>query len=194
MSATWAVVAAALGSSALSGLIAYGTGELRARKQAEGERLRARGEAYNSAIAASGLLAHRAHSLHVLMKTKSGVSEGLAAVLGTSEPIDALGVDVLLRRDIEPLYAAWAAVWVTGSEEGISAVNEVMQLGAAVVEAATVRGAARSKGAGALRGEKWTEEQLTQWEEQVKALGAARRRLATVARREMGSESVAFLG
>ncbi len=54
--------------------------------------------------------------------------------------------------------------------------------------AATQRGEARSEFLRRIAGEKWTQEQLDKWQEELHSLAEARRRLGVIARREAGVE------
>ena len=108
--------------------------------------------------------------------------------LGIQKPLDPLELADRLRADLEPLYEAWSEVWAVGSKEAIPEANDLVERCGAVMGAATQRGEARPEFLRRIAGEKWTQEQLDQWGEELRSLAEARRRLAVTARRESGIE------
>jgi hypothetical protein len=188
MSNLWVPVIAALGSSFLTGLVAFGLEwwrSDRADKSAQAER---RSRAYSMLLTRAAVIAYVAHGLHVIMESRSGLGEGLNVMLGKRNPLDLLELLDRLRSDLEPLYEALSEVWVVGSKEAISEANDLADRCAAVMGAATQRGEARPEPLRMIAGEKWTQEQLDQWQDELRGLAEARRRLAVTARRETGVE------
>ena len=104
------------------------------------------------------------------------------------KPLDPLELDAHLRRDTEPIYQAWSAVWVAGSQEAIRLANDLVARVSDVVGAATKPGEARTGIVRFLAAEKWSQDQLTAWNGQIAALATARRDFTLLARRELGSE------
>jgi hypothetical protein len=98
-----------------------------------------------------------------------------------------MDVDARLRQDFIPLSEAWSDVWTIGSSEAVIASNWIIDTAAAVVGAATTTGDG-GNWLGRLAAHQWTDEQLRQWNDDLKALAIARRNLAELARRELGIE------
>ncbi len=94
----------------------------------------------------------------------------------------------LQRTDLEPLYEAWSEVWTWGSKEAIPAANDLVARCGSVMGAATQRGELGSVLQRFIAGEKWTPQQLDEWNKEVQALAETRRRFAAIARREAGVE------
>jgi hypothetical protein len=184
----WAPVVAALGSSFLTGLVAFGLDARKARRQQRESLLELRRRSYSRLLVAAGLMGHTADALHVAMEVRSGVSEGANVTRRSREPVDPLELYERLRQDLQPLYDAWSDVWTVGTSEAIPLANHLVDKCGSVVGAATTRGAARSLLGRLLAGEKWTEEQLRAWAVERQALAEARKSLAELARRESGIE------
>lgn len=188
MSDLWIPVIAALGSSALTGLVVVGLEWWRSSREGRAARAERRGRAYTRLLAQSGVIAHTASGLHVAMEARSGLREGLNVMLRLQKPSDPLDLIDRLRVDIQPLYEAWSEVWAVGSKEAISEANDLVARCGAVMGAATQQGKARPEFLRMISGEKWTQAQLDQWQEELRGLAEARRRLGITARREAGVE------
>ena len=184
----WVPVIAALGSSALTGMVAFGFEwwrSSRAERSALSER---RTRAYSMLLTRSAVIAHVASGLHITMESRSGLTEGLNVTLCIQKPLDPLELADRLRADLEPLYEAWSEVWIVGSKEAIPEANDVVAQCGVVVGTATQRGEARPELLRRIAGEKWTQKQLNQWNKELQGLAEARRRFAITARREAGVE------
>jgi hypothetical protein len=184
----WVPVIAALGASALTGMVAFGMEWWRSNKEGKSALSERRARAYSMLLARSAVIAHFAGDLHAVMEVRSGLREGLDVMLGKQKSVDLLELSERVRADLEPIYEAWSEVWTVGSQEAIAEANELVAQCGAVVGAATQRGKARPEFLIRIAGEKWTQEQLDQWGEELRSLAQARRRLAVVARREAGVE------
>ncbi len=188
MSDLWVPVIAALGSSALTGLVAFGLGwwhSHRAEKLALSER---RTRAYSMLLTRAAVIDYLAGGLHIAMQFRSGIADGVSVTLGKQKAFDPLELVDRLRADVQPLYEAWSEVWVVGSKEAIREANDLVAQCGAVMGAATQRGEARPELLRVIVGAKWTQEQLDQWEKEQRGLAEARRRFAAIARREAGVE------
>jgi hypothetical protein len=188
MSDLWIPVIAALGGSALTGLLGFGLlwwQSHRAEQSALSER---RARAYSILLARSGVIVHVAMGFHTTMQFRSGLAEGVNVMLGKQKPLDPLELTERIRADIEPLYEAWSEVWAVGSKEAIIEANILVDKCGDVMSAATRPGEAMPRFMQIIAGEKWTQTQLDQWAKEVSALAEARRRLAITARREAGVE------
>lgn len=188
MSDLWLPVIAALGSAALTGIVAFRIEwwrSFRAEKAALAER---RARAYSTLLAQAGVVAFIAHGLHIMMETRSGLREDLNVTLGRQKPIDSLELIDQLRANLQPLYEAWSEVWVVGSKEAIAVTNDVVDQCGAVMGVATQRGKAMPSVLRNIVGKKWTQEQLKQWEKELRILALARKRLGEIARRGTGMQ------
>lgn len=188
MSDLWIPVIAALGSSALTGLVAFGLEWWRASRAEQSARTERRSRAYSLLLARSTVIAHLASDLHALMETRSGMREGINVTLRFQKALDPIAFHDRLRAEIQPLYEAWSEVWTVGSKEAIPEANDLVARCGTVVGAATRRGEANPLWLRGITGEKWTQQQLDQWQEELRGLAEARRRLGIIARREAGVE------
>ncbi len=189
MSDLWVpVVVAALGSSALTGIVAFGLDWWRSKRADKSARAERRSRAYSTLLTRSTSIVHLASDLHLTMEFRSGLREGLNVTLGRQKALDPLELADRLRAELQPLYEAWSEVWVIGSKEAITEANDLIARCGVVVGAATRQGEARPLLLRRIAGEKWTQKQLDQWQEELRGLAEARRRLGVVARREAGVE------
>ena len=81
-------------------------------------------------------------------------------------------------------------VWAVGSEAAIAEANDLVAHCGEVMGAATQHGRALPAWLRTLVGEKWSREQLTQWQEEMRGLAASRKRFGEIARKELGVEAV----
>ncbi len=188
MSNLWVPVIAALGASALTGMVAFGLEWWRSKRADKSARAERRSRTYSMLLTRSTVIANLASDLHLTMELRSGLGEGLNVTLGKQKPLDPLELTDRLRADLQPLYEAWSEVWVVGSKEAIPEANDLVARCGAVMGAATQQGEARSLLLRVIAGEKWTQKQLDQWQEELRGLAEARRRLGVIARREAGVE------
>jgi len=187
MDAAWAAVTAGAISALLTVSFSLLAVERRLRHdQAETRRLERR-QAYSELLAYSGLLAQRARTLHLTMELRSGLKEGVDVLAGLRKPLDVFELDSLLRQDFEPIYRSWSTVWTIGSQEAISAANDLVYQAAVLLRSATQRGRGRPNWLRALAGETWTQEQLDTWAQEERSLGKSRREFNMVVRNELGS-------
>ncbi len=184
MSNLWVPVIAALGSSFLTGLVAFGLEWWRSYRADKSARAERRSRAYSMLLTRSIVISQLASDLHFTMEVRSGLGAGVNLL----KPLDPLELADRLRAEAQPLYEAWSEVWVVGSKEAISEANDLVAQCGDVMGAATQRGEARSEFLRRIAGEKWTQEQLDKWQEELHSLAEARRRLGVIARREAGVE------
>jgi hypothetical protein len=182
------VLIAALGSSALTGAVAFGLEWWRSNRADKSAGAERRSRAYSMLLSRSTIIAHLASDLHVAMEARSGLREGLNVTMRIQKALDPLELTDRLRAEIQPLYEAWSEVWVVGSKAAIPEANDLIARCGAVVGAATQRGKARPLWLRGIAGEKWTQQQLDQWQEELRGLAEARKRLSGIARRESGVE------
>ena len=184
------VLIAALGSSALTGAVAFGLEWWRSNRAGKATQAERRSRAYSMLLTRSIIIAHLASDLHAVMEVRSGMKEGINVTLRFQKALDPLEMQDRMRAEILPLYEAWSEVWVVGSKEAISEANDLVARCGAVVGAATQRGKAQAMWLRGITGEKWTQQQLDQWQAEQRGLTEARKRLGDVARRETGVEVV----
>jgi hypothetical protein len=184
------VLIAALGSSALTGAVAFGLEWWRSNRAGKAAQAERRSRAYSMLLTRSIIIAHLAADLHAAMEIRSGIKEGVDVTLRFQKALDPLEIQDRLRAEVLPLYEAWSEVWIVGSKEAIPVANDLVTRCGAVVSAATQHGEAQSKWLRGITGEKWTQQQLDQWQAEQHGLAEARKRLGGVARRETGVEVV----
>jgi hypothetical protein len=184
------VLIAALGSSALTGAVAFGLEWWRSNRAGKAAQAERRSRAYSLLLTRSMIIAHLAADLHIAMEIRSGIKEGIDVTFRLQKALDPLEIQDRLRAEVLPLYEAWSEVWVVGSKEAIPEANDLFARCGAVVSTATQHGKARAKWLRGITGEKWTRQQLDQWQAEQRGLAEARKRLGGVARRETGVEVV----
>ncbi len=162
MSDLWVPVIAALGGSALTGMVAFGLEWWHSKRADKSTRAERRARAYSMLLARSGVIVYIASGLHIAMEARSGLREGLNVTLGIQKPLDPLELTDRLRADLQPLYEAWSEVWVVGSKKAIPEANDLVARCGAVMGAATQQGEARPLLLRMIAGEKWTQKQLDQ--------------------------------
>ncbi len=91
---------------------------------------------------------------------------------------------------MQPLWEVWSEVWAVGSEEAIAEANDLINKCGEVIGAGAQRGQGRPMWLQALAGEKWTPEQLDQWQAEERALAVSRKRFGEIARKELGVKAV----
>ena len=90
MDPIWAPVIAAVGASALTGLVAFGIDWRGARRERhEGRRIERR-DAYAKLLSITALISHTAGALHMTMELRSGLQEGVDIGTGKRQPLDPL--------------------------------------------------------------------------------------------------------
>ena len=184
----WIPVIAALGSSLLTGFAAFGLEWWRAKSVGKAVRVERRSRAYALLLTRSLIIAHLASDLHVAMEVRSGLREGLDVTLRFRKALDPLELTDRLRAETQPLYEAWSEVWVVGSKTAIPIANDLITHCGNVIGVATQRGKARPLWLQGIAGTKWTQQQLDQWQEELRNLAEARRQLGVIARQEVGAE------
>jgi hypothetical protein len=190
MSDLWIPVIAALGASLLTGASAFGLEWWRTSRTNKAAQAERRVRAYTLLLARSAVILHTANDFHVIMDVRSGFREGVNMLLRTQKPLDPLELLERMRTDLQPLYEAWSEVWTVGSKEAIAEANDLVARCGAVIGAATQPGEAVPRFLRGFTGEKWTQDQLNQWQEEMRGLAAARKRLGEIARREVGMKPV----
>lgn len=182
----WIPVIAALGASALTGLVTLGLDERRARRQrCEGLTDR-RVHAYSRMISHAASFTLAAGAMHFTAQVRSGLTEALDIVLHHRKPVEPLDLHDWLMRELGPMLDAMAEIWVVGTPQAVVAANELMKKCNKVLELGTNRGESGSPLMRYLIGEKWTSAQMDSFQEAIDGMSEARKKLAEVARIEMG--------
>jgi hypothetical protein len=73
----WIPVIAALGSSALTGMVAFGLEWWRSKKVDKSAQAERRARAYSMLLTRSTIIAHLASDLHIAMELRSGLAESI---------------------------------------------------------------------------------------------------------------------
>lgn len=139
------VLIAALGSSALTGAVAFGLEWWRSNRAGKAAQAERRSRAYSMLLTRSIIIAHLAGDLHNVMEVRSGMKEGINVTFRFQKALDPLELAAQLRAEIQPLYEAWSEVWVVGSKEAVPEANDLFARCAAVVGAATQQGKAQAR-------------------------------------------------
>lgn len=188
MSDIWAPVIAALGSSLLTGLIAFGLEWWRSRSADKAALAERRSRAYSALLAQSTAVMSLARDLHSLIEVKSGPREGINVALRISSPVDFFELTKWSSAALNSLFEAWSEVWAIGSKEAIAEANSLVTRCAEVMGTGVQLGKARPILLAGLIGQKWTQEQLDDWQKAMQDLAESRRKLGMIARKETGIE------
>ena len=124
------------------------------------------------------------------MEYRSGLREGLNVLSGKYKALDPLELARWQITEMQPLWEAWSEVWAVGSEEAIAEANDLINKCGEAIGAGAQRGQGRPMWLQALAGEKWTPEQLDQWQAEERTLAVPRKRFGEIARKELGVEAV----
>lgn len=184
---------AALGASALTGLVSLGVvwfQECRRAKARDRDALRA---AIQELLSRSMGVATRARAMADLMRLRSGLKEGLDIAMRHRKPVDLLELHDWLDQDIAPMNAALSEIWTRDSQEGIRLANDVMNkcmdlLGASTTRQQTGNGWERVRVWAA--GERWAPEMIAENNRAMQELARARKRYAEHARARFGLDVV----
>jgi hypothetical protein len=155
----WAPVAAALGSSLLTGGLGFGGLWWQQRHRDQVADRVEKGESYHQMVAQSLPFTIRASALRITMRTRSGLGEGVDVFLRLRRPSDPMELHDWLAQGFEPINLAWSKIQMIGSAEAVAAANKLLDACADVVTVATEFGRARGRVASTLAGLRWTPEQ-----------------------------------
>jgi hypothetical protein len=197
MNDAWAVVAAALGSAALTIAGTFWLEQWRLRraaKSADTDRLR---EACVQMGGHALSFALRAHALYLTAVVRSGIGEGLDVVLYHRKPLDPMELADWLAVDLKPMLEAQSLIEITAGEELVRAASGLVLAVMGVLEKASsvtsgspgpgaslwARLAARFQALVPLRRDPEVEKAIQQ---AVRELGRELRKFARVTRERLG--------
>lgn len=198
MNEAWAVVAAALGSAALTILGAFGLERWRLRRADRGtsnDRLREACVQMGSHALAFAL---RAQALYLTTVFRSGIGEGLDIALYHRKPMDPMELADWLSVDLKPMLEAQSLIEIIGDGDLVRAAADLVLSAMAILEKASgitaasaerpgeqarQRLARRLRGLIPLRRDPEVEKAIQQ---AVRGLGQQLRRFARVTRERLG--------
>jgi hypothetical protein len=186
-------LAAALGSSALTGAAALGVvwvQEWRRRKAADRDALQG---AVTELLWRSMAVASRARALGEAMKFRSGLKEGLDVTLHHRKPADPFELHDWLAQDLVPLHAALSELWTRADQDGVRLANELAGKCGDLLGVSTARQQADGSWERARRwamGDRWTSGMIAANDKAMVELAQARKRFAEHARARLGYEAV----
>lgn len=191
MSNVWAVVIAALGASAITGLASFGVASWSSRQAAKAVLEAQKREAYLGVMTSSVRVMSRAWSLSLAMTVRSGVGEGVDIALYHRKPLDPLDLHTWFSQDFDALHDSAGRVWLHGSQEASQLTDDILLQCASLLELATSLPPHRSW-IDRLRRIRRDSEFEQRWLGEVRTLGKLRAQLATQARRELGCDLIAL--
>jgi hypothetical protein len=100
--------------------------------------------------------------------------------------VDPLHLLEVVRRDLEPLYDAWTQVWIAGTPDAVQVGNELVDQARQVLAVGTLLDRSRNRLSRYLAGEKWSRPQIDAYQDELRRLACLRKRLAELARTELG--------
>ncbi len=183
----WVPVVAALGASLLTIIGTFGLQAYRDGGAKQDQRRLERRDAYAQLLATSMTVAYLGGVHHLAMQLRSGLGEGIDIALRIRRPLDPFELGELNLRYLQPLNEAWAHIWAIGSPDAVKAGNSVVDKCAAYFGVVSELGKARTGPWARFRSSKWTPEQVRKQEAALRELAVARKELAEVTRRELGS-------
>lgn len=98
----------AAGAALLTGALTFGLEWWRTSRSEKAVRVERRNRAYTLLPVRSAVIIDTAHGLHITMEVKSGLRNGLNALLHIQKPIDPLEFMERVRTVLQPLYEAWS--------------------------------------------------------------------------------------
>lgn len=183
------IVAASVGGSIafIGSFLLYWLGGRRAAKSAEKD-LRQR--AYADLLVSSLGVALRVRTMITAIKTRSGLSEGVAGLINSRKQLDALDLHDWVRQDFGPLLDAWSRAWAYGTPEGVQLANKLLDSCSEALDAIAEADAASGwqkvrelvAGADVAR-------LLVEWGTAMDKIAVARRDLANHVRSESGRDA-----
>ncbi len=183
----------AIGSSAGAFIAFFGSLTLlrvSARRAAKGAEQDRRQKAYSDLLVASLGVTLRVQTLTTVLKTRSGLGEGIAVALGQRKQLDAMELHDWMNQDFGALMDAWSRASAYGTQAGVAMANRLVDACGQGIKLITL---ADAQGA-------WQKvrqvivgvdiDRLTaQWDEQIKLVAVARRDLAQHIRSETGRQA-----
>lgn len=133
----WAVLAAALGASALTSLGAGYLDRRRAKREEKRARLETLQQSCERFVGAALRLAQRSGALFQTMHVRSGFTESLDIVLHHRKPVDPLELTDWIIQDIGPMLEAQSIIWFLGSDQLIKEASDALVAAGEVVGAST---------------------------------------------------------
>jgi hypothetical protein len=137
VNSAWAVVVAALGSSFLTIIGAFGVEWWRKRLGKRESIEQSVRDACVALITAALSLAFRSAALHETMIIRSGLSEAVDVTLHLRRPVDTLEISNWLHTDYAAMTGAQMVIWIHGDKPLISQASTVMAVAQRVVSTST---------------------------------------------------------
>jgi hypothetical protein len=119
-------LAAALGSSALTGAVSFGVFWLQDRRQRKAADKAALHKAMSDLLSRSLAVAMRARAMGETMKSRSGLTEGVDVALRQRKPVDQLELHDWMAQDVAPLNEALTEIWTRDNQAGVRLANDVV--------------------------------------------------------------------
>jgi hypothetical protein len=188
-------LAAAFGSSALTGAVSLGVLWLQDRRRRKAADKAALHKAMADLLSRSLAVAMRARAIDETVKLRSGLSEGVDVALRQRKPVDLFELHDWMARDLAPLNEALTEIWTRDNQEGVRLANDVVNkcmdlLGASTTAQKPANGWERLRKWAV--GVRWTPEMIADNDRAMKELAHARKRFADHARSRFGREAVEF--
>jgi hypothetical protein len=182
-------LAAALGSSFLTGLAALGVVWVQEWRRGKASDRSALCAAVMELLSRSLDVAMRAQAMGETMKVRSGVREVADVGLRQRKLIDPLELHDWMAQSLAPLNVALVEVWTRCDQEGVRLANDVVGKCMDLVGASTALQPARSARDRMVKwavGERWTPEMRDEIQRALVELAHARKRFADFARSTLG--------
>lgn len=166
-----------------------------ARRAAKGAEQDRRQRAYSDLLVASLGVTLRAQVMITVLKTRSGLGEEVAVMLGQRKQLDAMGLHDWMNQDFGALTDAWSRAWAYGTAAGVALANSLVDACGHVIEVVTL---ADAEG-------RWNKVRqivvgvdvgrlTAHWDERMQLVAVARRDLAQHMRSETGREAAELFG
>jgi hypothetical protein len=188
----WAPVIAALGASLLTGFFGFGAVWWQQHRLSKAAEIQEKSLAYHLLISRSLSFVVRATTLRNVMKTRSGLKEGVDVTFRFRKPSDPMELHDWLSKDFEPINEAWSKIQMIGAEESIDSATQLLDACGDLIGIATTPGTGRGKVATTVKGIAWTSEQEEALQAAIKRVTRCRESFVKVARRELGKSAVAL--
>jgi hypothetical protein len=149
-----------------------------------------RADVYGEFLVRAFSFARRVQAVGQLQLLRTGITEQREVLFGRRKPLDFMEFHDWMDVDFRPLGDAWSCIHMVGSQEAITAADELMLVSGDLMDAAIARDPKRARLAKYFVGERPSATQVQEYKTLLKKFFEAREAFAMRAREELGKEAV----
>lgn len=193
MSQDWAVVVAALGSSALTILGSFWLLSHQHKLEQKDANKQSKTVAYASLLSLSSRFITRMHQLLEAKRVRSGLLHAILFISYHYEPFDIKDIYDWIKPDLDAFGESISTIKLIGSLESMEKANKLVEIAwkimAEVENLENIEKSFRSKWIEM----KWTKEAQNHFVELIKEFGDSRQEFINLARKELGAGAISFV-